>query len=154
MALIDSGMRIGECASMLIEDIRWEEGLATIRGKGDKDRLVFLSPATLNLISQYIEGRPDGRVWLANNGRPMSRDSLRANFYRLRDRKGVKAYPHQLRATFAMSWLKEGGSLDALQVAMGHSDIATTARYAAATKNERAVDFARRLSLAGRLLAE
>lgn len=151
MTLIDSGMRIGEAAAMRIEQIRWGEGLIIIRGKGDKERTAWVGESTLALIREVIEGREIGPVWLTKEGKPITRDRIRKNFERLAKRTRVRAHPHRLRSTFANTFLQEGGDLGALQIAMGHSDISTTAQYAAATSGQRALSHVRNLNLANRL---
>lgn len=151
MTLIDSGMRIGEAARMLIENITWETGMVLLRGKGDKERIAWLGTETLALIREVAGERIDGPLWLTQQGKPMSRDRIRQNFDRLATRVRVKAHPHRLRASFANTFLKEGGDLGALQVAMGHADISTTAQYAKATSGERALDHVKQLNLAHRL---
>lgn len=151
--LIDTGLRIGELASMKIENVRWTDGTVLITGKGNKQREVWASPETWKLVRDYIGSRFRGAVWLTKEGSPMSRDRARQNFYRQCQRLQIHAHPHQLRVTFANVFLQEGGRLDELQEAMGHSDISTTAHYAGASKRERAMNQMRQLSLASRLYA-
>lgn len=150
--LIDTGMRVGELAKMKIENINWRENLVLIDGKGAKQREVWISDETLQMIRSYIGSRYHGPVWLNQYGAPITRDAARKNFAKLAKRQGVRAHPHQLRATFANAFLKAGGDLGALRVAMGHSDIATTAHYAAGTENERALAWMRQLNLSSRLV--
>lgn len=154
MALIDTGMRIGELVSMRIERIRWDEAKVILSGKGDKERAAWFGDSTLALIRKVVGDRSAGPVWLTIEGRPVTRDRFRSNFDRIAKRQRVKAHPHQLRTTFANAFLKEGGDLGALQVAMGHSDISTTAHYARATSGDRALVQVQRLNLAQRLIEE
>jgi site-specific recombinase XerD len=153
MVLIDTGVRVGELSRMRIENVRWPDGTILVDGKGNKQREVWVGEATLLLLRQVAGVRVSGPLWLTKDGYPMSRDRVRKNFYNLARRVRVHAHPHQIRATFANRFLSEGGNLDELQVAMGHSDISTTAHYAAATRQTRALDQMRRLNLASRLLA-
>lgn len=152
LILVETGMRIGELTKMQVEDIHWSEGTVLVHGKGEKARAAWLGPETLGLLRGIVGDRTRGAVWLTSEGRPMRRDGARKNFYRLALRSNVSAHPHQLRATFANNWLREGGDAGALQVAMGHSQLAMTMHYAGASEKERARQTARRLGLASRVL--
>jgi integrase/recombinase XerD len=154
MMLVDTGIRIGELTAMKIEDIRWDEGAVTINGKGSKQRDVWPNPDVMTLLRTVVGARLKGPVWLTRFGKPMTRDRARKNFARLAERARVSAHPHKLRATFANNWLKEGGDLGALRIAMGHADLSTTLGYAAATEKDRAIETARRLNLGGRILRD
>lgn len=149
--LIDTGVRIGELATIKIENIDWHTNLILIVGKGSKERIVWVSDETLAMIREYLAGRRHGPCWLTQDGNPVTRDRARKNFAKLVKRQRVTAHPHQVRATFANEWLRAGGDLGALRVAMGHSDVSTTLLYAAGTENERALATMRALNLTSRL---
>ncbi len=108
------------------------------------------------LLREVAGARKDGALWLvtcgATKGEPMKKRGIRKNFGRLCERKGVKAHPHQLRATFANNALKAGMDLGAVQEAMGHEDPTMTLHYARGTALERAMNGMEAMNLAGRIL--
>lgn len=149
--LADTGLRIGECVRLNLEDVRWRDQLVRVYGKGDKVRDVPFSDQTAELLIAYVGNRRSGPLFVTKDGNRMRRDGARKNFYKLSCRVRVQAYPHQLRITFANRFLQNGGQLDELQELMGHADLSTTAHYAGASKRDRAIDRARSMNLVGRL---
>lgn len=152
LMLASTGIRIGELVKMKIEQIDWDAGQVLIDGKGNKQRLVAPGAEAMDALRKVADRRRRGFLWLTKDGNPMRRDGARKNFYQLTQRLGISAHPHKLRATFANMFLQEGGDLGALQSAMGHSDISTTAHYAAATRQERGLRFMQQMNIAGRIL--
>lgn len=152
LLLASTGIRIGELVKMKIEQIDWQTGQILIDGKGNKQRLVAPGEECMEALRKVADRRKRGFLWLTKDGNPMRRDGARKNFYQLAMRLGISAHPHKLRATFANMFLLEGGDLGALQSAMGHSDISTTAHYAAATRQERGLRFMQQMNIGGRIL--
>lgn len=147
-----SGVRLGELAEIRIEHCLWGTDTILIHGKGDKWRPVRPGPDEMALLKLVAGERTSGPLWLTKNGTPMQKRTIRKNFGRLCSRRGVKAHPHQMRATFANNSLKSGMDLGALQEAMGHADISMTAHYARGTALERALTAMDAMNLAGRIL--
>lgn len=141
--MFESGMRIGEVISLQISDI---EGTAIhVRGKGENDRMVFVTHDLAKAIHSYVANRGDysGHVFRPlqkhknhPNDRYVSaygvRDRIQAAFWRC----GYKMHPHQLRHSFAKNWLMQGGDLRTLQILLGHSNMETTQRYLGLTDKE------------------
>jgi len=147
-----SGARLGELAEIRVEHCLWATDTVLIHGKGDKWRPVRPGPDAMALLKLVAGERTTGPLWLTKNGTPMQKRGIRKNFGRLCIRRGVKAHPHQMRATFANNSLKSGMDLGALQEAMGHADISMTAHYARGTAMERALTAMDAMNLAGRIL--
>lgn len=133
--LLDLGMRSGEVQRLKISDIHFDEHYVVIRNsKGGKGRVVPLARISSKYLSRYLESyRPDAGhdfVFCTNIGEPMTPDSIKCFFDRLKDSSGVtRVYPHLLRHTFGTSFILGGGSVELLRIYMGHSSIDTTQRY-------------------------
>lgn len=137
--LYGSGLRVSELVELRISRINFMEGYVIITGKGDKQRLVPMSPESISLISDYLPLReqlkikPDSRdiLFLNRRGGMMSRVMV---FYVIRDlakAAGImkKVSPHTLRHSFATHLLEGGANLRAIQEMLGHESISTTEIY-------------------------
>jgi len=142
--LYGSGVRISELTSLRVRDLRMDEGLAVVRGKGDRQRLVPLGGSAARALQRYLRdtrpgldarGESDGAVFLNHHGRPLSRtgawkivrrhvDAAKAGGARL-----GPVTPHTFRHTFATHLLENGADLAAVQEMLGHADISTTQIY-------------------------
>ncbi|HEX6557825.1 MAG TPA: site-specific tyrosine recombinase XerD [Longimicrobiales bacterium] len=134
-----SGVRVSELAALKLRDLDLEEGLASVFGKGSKERIVPLGRAAQRALDVYIrEARPalaraeaEGVVFLNAQGRPLTRMGiwkiLRKHVKRAGIRKRVT--PHTLRHCFATHLLEGGADLAAVQEMLGHADISTTQIY-------------------------
>ena len=129
--LYGSGLRVSR--------LYLEEGYMRIEGKGNKQRLVPLSPRASELIGLYMEQRLSGPVkpgnedilFLNRRGAAMSRVMV---FYVVRDLAAAAGIdktvsPHTLRHSFATHLLEGGANLRAIQEMLGHESIATTEIY-------------------------
>jgi len=130
-----TGLRISEACALETGDIDAARELIHVRhGKGDKERLVMLSPRLLTILRAYWrQERPTapylftGRAGRALNPE-VARDALRlAAASAGLDRR--KVTPHVLRHSFATHLLDGGTDLRVIQVLLGHSSIETTTRY-------------------------
>lgn len=134
-----TGMRVSELVSVGLQDIRFEEGLARVLGKGSKERLVPVGRRALGAVALYAreirplfdKGRGRGMLFLNARGAPLSRVGawgiIRAHARRAGITKRVT--PHTLRHTFATHLLERGADLRAVQEMLGHADLATTQLY-------------------------
>ena len=131
--LYGSGLRASELVSLPRRALAGEREYLIIRGKGDKERLVPLSERARAVLDRWVPFLTDGSPWLFPSGKAhISRVRL---FQMLRDlagRAGVDptaVSPHVLRHAFATHLLEGGADLRALQLMLGHADIATTEIY-------------------------
>ncbi|MBS7811310.1 tyrosine recombinase [Roseococcus pinisoli] len=140
--LYASGLRVTELVTLPAGMLRAEEPLVTVRGKGQKERLVPISrrareaaAAAQATLKPLGKGRVTARKWLL--------PSRGANGHLTRQGVGLllkqaalaggldpaKVSPHVLRHSFATHLLSRGADLRALQTLLGHADIATTQIY-------------------------
>ena len=138
--LYGCGLRVSELVDLRISNIYANEGYVVVIGKGNKQRLVPISPVALEEIFTYIEeARADVSVkkgcedivFLNRRGGKLSRVMI---FYIIRDlceMAGVKktVSPHTLRHSFATHLLEGGANLRAIQQMLGHESITTTEIY-------------------------
>lgn len=137
--LYGSGLRVSELTGLRISRLSLDEGFMIVEGKGSKQRLVPLSPASVELIGEYLPRRNEGPVkrdgedilFLNRRGAPLTRVMV---FYIIRDAAALagitkKVSPHTLRHSFATHLLEGGANLRAIQEMLGHESIATTEIY-------------------------
>ena len=138
--MFSTGLRIAElCALDRYIDIK--KGEITVRGKGDKLRLVFLSDRAKELLKQYLDRRGDADQALFVSfskgksskvlGRILPRTIQRLMHYygKKAGIVGKRLTPHSLRHCFATDLLANGADLRSVQELLGHSNIATTQVY-------------------------
>ena len=137
--LYGSGVRVSELTELRISHTNLEEGYLLVTGKGNKQRIVPLSPSSIELIGEYLNLRKRGPIkpgnedilFLNRRGRQMTRVMV---FYVVRDLAAAagitkQVSPHTLRHSFATHLLEGGANLRAIQEMLGHESIATTEIY-------------------------
>ncbi len=131
--LYGSGLRATELVSMPRNAIRPPQPYAIVTGKGNKERLIPLSPAALAAVEAQLQLVPKDSRYLFPSGKG---HVTRAWLYQLvkavAARAGIdpqRVSPHVLRHAFATHMLANGADLRTLQTLLGHADISTTERY-------------------------
>lgn len=133
--LVDCGLRISEVMNLKVSDVDWQSGVLRIRGKGYKERFVRMGFGTRGVLKKYMgvrngNGNGDaGWLWLNDEGNKCQRSVVQHWVKRLGCRLGIRLYAHLLRHTFAISFLRNGGNVFALQATLGHSTLEMTRRY-------------------------
>lgn len=125
--LLNTGARIGEAANLRIDHV--QDGFATLKGKSGL-RTVPVAHE-LEIMLQAL-ATSDGTIWNDADGNRLKSKELAGRYRTVAKRAGLptaKRGPHVARHTFATMWLRNGGSLRALQLIMGHSSIKTTEQY-------------------------
>ncbi len=141
--LFSSGLRVSELTSLNRDHINLKRLEFMVRGKGQKDRPIFISPEAGKWVEKYLEARKDNSAPLfIRVGGKKQMDSS-GNHLRLSDRSvqrmvvryarlaGITKHvsPHTLRHSFATDLLMNGADLRSVQAMLGHSNIATTQIY-------------------------
>lgn len=137
--LYGSGLRVSELVSLKFSDIRFDEGYMIIRGKGDKQRLVPISPMAIERIHVYeplrnrlnIKKGEEDYLFLNRRGAHLTRTMVLIMLKDLAAAAGIKKTisPHTLRHSFATSMLEGGANLRVIQMLLGHEQITTTEIY-------------------------
>lgn len=141
--LFSSGLRVSELVNLNRDHVNLERGEFTVRGKGQKDRPVFISPEASEWLAAYLATRHDSSqpLFIRYTGSPPHDD--RGEDMRLTARTiqrivsraarlaGITKHvsPHSLRHGFATDLLMNGADLRSVQAMLGHSNIATTQVY-------------------------
>ncbi|MDK2760002.1 MAG: tyrosine recombinase [Sphingopyxis sp.] len=131
--LYGSGLRASELVSLPRRAVAGEREYLIVRGKGDKERLVPVSDRARQAFDRWLPLIADGSPWLFPSGKAhISRVRLFQMLRELAARAGIDPTaisPHVLRHAFATHLLEGGADLRALQLMLGHADIATTEIY-------------------------
>jgi integrase/recombinase XerD len=134
MTIYAAGLRRSEVARLRVRDIDSARMTISVhQGKGQKDRVVMLSPVLLDTLRQYWRYQKP-REWLfpgRNPNQPISGNDIFMVFHNAVRHAGInkKVCPHSLRHSFATHLLESGTDLRTIQILLGHRSLKTTARY-------------------------
>ena len=131
------GLRIGEAASLDLDDYCQEDSTILIRGKGSRERLLFISsPVVCQKLNLWIRTRQEmspatTALFINRYGNRLSIYSIENIFYKYRDLSKINpsATPHYLRHSFATQLLNNGAGIRDVQEMLGHSSMVTTQIY-------------------------
>jgi site-specific recombinase XerD len=138
--LFSTGTRVSELASLKIEHVNLKKDEFTVKGKGSKHRVVFLSEEARKAVKAYLDMRKDTSPYLfvshdrAKGGRepmPLTPRSVQRVIERCATIAGItkRITPHVLRHTFATDLLQNGADIRSIQTMLGHESITTTQVY-------------------------
>jgi site-specific recombinase XerD len=141
--LFSSGLRVSELVNLNREHINLKRREFTVRGKGQKDRPIFISEEAAMWLQRYVDKRTDNvkPLFMRYSGRKQI--DLSGNYHRLTARSvqrlvsryalmaGITKHvsPHTLRHSFATDLLMNGADIRSVQAMLGHSNISTTQIY-------------------------
>ena len=137
--LFSTGLRVSELCS-LNADIDLSRDEFSIRGKGDKVRVVFLSPSAKRAVAEYLKKRTDmgealfigyGKVGKKKEAMRLTPRSVERIVKKHAIQAGItrKVTPHVIRHSFATDLLEGGADLRSVQALLGHANIGTTQVY-------------------------
>jgi len=132
--LFSTGLRISELCSLKVDDINIARGEFSVRGKGGKIRVVFLSDRAKTALKSYLDKRADMSDILFDITPRSIQRMLRA--YAIRAGIAKKVTPHVLRHAFATDLLQNGADLRSVQALLGHANISTTQIYTHVTDKQ------------------
>lgn len=131
--LYSTGARVSEMVSLKKENVDFVSGIAKVRGKGRKERLLPLGEPALNSLKNYIDKRGDSNpsLFLNKRGGTLTDRGVRDIIYRYMKKAATvsKVSPHTFRHSFATHLLNRGADLRSVQELLGHSSISTTQVY-------------------------
>ncbi len=132
-----TGLRLSELCS-LNRYLNFDKGELTVRGKGEKLRLVFISDGAKKALKQYLDKRPDTHehlfISLDKSDKVIGKITPRAvqrlvSYYAQKAGITRRLTPHGLRHLFATDLLMNGADLRSVQELLGHANVATTQVY-------------------------
>lgn len=139
--LYGTGVRVGELASIDLDDCDLAEGSVRVLGKGGKERVTPLGQSAIEAIEAYLPERrgilvkakaPDpGALWLSQRGTRLGVRQIQ-NLVRRHGTLGAgrgDLHPHAIRHSCATHLLDAGADLRSIQELLGHSSLSTTQRY-------------------------
>jgi site-specific recombinase XerD len=159
---LDSGARLAEIANLRLDseddgDVDLDGGVLRVLGKGGRQRIVPIGSKSVKALDQYMRLRawhPHASlpwVWIARMGR-LTGSGIRRMTWRRSDEAGIsRVHPHALRHSFAHAFLAAGGQKSDLMALAGWRSRTMLTRYAASTRQERAIASHRQLSPGGQL---
>ncbi len=139
-----TGLRLSELCS-LDRDLDLSKDEFSVRGKGEKVRVVFLSSSAKDAIREYLKARKDmdeplfvqysRNVGKANRLTPRSIERI-VKYYAIVAGISKKVTPHVIRHSFATDLLSNGADIRSVQMMLGHANIATTQIYTHVTDKQ------------------
>jgi integrase/recombinase XerC len=138
--LYAAGLRVSELTGLNLEAVDLDDGVATIRGKGKRERLALLGPQSVAALRLWLDWRMQllGRradvltaLFLNKNGTRLSSRSVGRLVEKYLKQAGLdpRASPHTLRHSFATHLLDRGADIRGVQELLGHRSLATTQVY-------------------------
>ncbi len=140
MLLFSAGLRISELAQLDRDSINLEKQEFSIKGKGNKVRVVFISDIAKNALEKYLNKRTDADIALFirlvknqnnTNDLRLSHRSIQRMIKKYATEAGIvkTVTPHVLRHSFATNLLENGADIRSVQALLGHASINTTQIY-------------------------
>ena len=134
LLMLRCGLRISEVAGLLMSDLYLDEPHPRLvaRGKGQRERAVYLSPQAEEALRAYLverSGTSSNHVFLSCMEKGLSTTAIHKRLMRYRERAGVRLTAHRLRHTFANDLIEANMPITSIQKLMGHRRLETTQVY-------------------------
>ncbi len=132
--LLDCALRPGELRSLQLQDVNLELNTIKVEGKVGQRQLPFSSPTRKSILA-WLRQRPnipgEDSLFLQRGGEPLSKTGLRCTLRYLRKKARLPETlnPYKLRHTSATTFLRNGGSMEAVRMLLGHTSYSCTQRY-------------------------
>jgi site-specific recombinase XerD len=144
--MLRCGLRISEVAHLLLSDLFLDEPSPrlVVRGKGSRERAVYLSPQAERALRNYLKIRPAATsdfVFLSYLGDGMSTTAIHKRLMRYREQAEVHLTAHRLRHSFANDLLSAGAPVTTIQQLLGHRWLETTQIYVQANDQQVQADY-------------
>ncbi len=128
--LFSTGLRVSELANLKKDAVDLKKNEFSVRGKGEKIRVVFLSDGAKNAVRKYLEKENTASV-ASEFLFPVTPRSIQRMIKKCAVKAGIskKVTPHVLRHSFATDLLQNGADIRSVQALLGHANISTTQIY-------------------------
>jgi integrase/recombinase XerD len=142
LALVDTGVRISELATLKVDGVDYDQNYLRVMGKGRKERYVPFGRRVARVLMKYqLKHRPEpvgpDNFWLRRDGQPLSVPRIQKLISKYGKMAGLKrCYAHKLRHTSSVMYLRNGGDVFSLQRKLGHKSLAMTRRYSNLSDND------------------
>ena len=137
--LYSAGLRVGELAGLNVDDLELADGLATVRGKGKRERLALIGEQARKALASWLQIRPTleprgsgaSAVFLNKNGTRLTTRSVGRLLEKYLAKTGLdpSTSPHTLRHSFATHLLDHGADIRGVQELLGHRNLSNTQIY-------------------------
>lgn len=130
--LYSTGCRVSEVSRLNQEDVDFEHLECRVIGKGNKERIVYLTPVAAMHLQEYLIGRNDmsGALFTGKGSERLSKNGIEAVIRRIGAAAGVaNVHPHRFRRTLATNLLDRGMNIQDVAAILGHADLKTTQIY-------------------------
>jgi integrase/recombinase XerD len=133
--MLHTGLRVGEIVHLGLGDVYFSEPRSPhlrLKGKGDRERMVYLSARAAQLLADYLASRPAGSgesLFLNRRGKPITITGIQLQLAKYCHAAGIWMTCHQLRHTFACRMIAAGVPVTSLQKILGHGSLRTTQLY-------------------------
>jgi integrase/recombinase XerC len=138
--LYSAGLRVSELTGLNVDDVDLAEALATVRGKGKRERLALIGPPALAALQRWLaerpgvaagRARPQKALFLNKNGTRLTSRSVARMLEKYLPLAGLdpRTSPHTLRHSFATHLLDAGADIRSVQELLGHRSLGTTQIY-------------------------
>lgn len=136
LALVDflyaTGCRVSEVVSLDAYDIDFTRHQCTVLGKGNKERIVYLTDVAEETLKRYLGSRKkfSNALFAGRGTERLSKEGIEAVMKRLGNRAAVEnVHPHRYRRTLATNLLSRGAAIQDVATILGHADYKTTQIY-------------------------
>lgn len=129
--LESTGCRVGEVCGLKRDAIDFQNREVKVLGKGNKERIVYMSELACSVVKEYIDSRSDtyAGLFVGQNG-DLTPSGLRQILHTIEKRCGVEnVHPHRFRRTLATKLIDRGMPIQEVAFILGHSNINTTMTY-------------------------
>jgi integrase/recombinase XerC len=138
--LYSAGLRVGELTGLTVEDVDLDAGLATVHGKGRRERLALLGPPAVQAVRSWLLVRTalggprtlqQQALFLNRGGTRLSARSVARMLEKYLQRAGLdpRTSPHTIRHSYATHLLDAGADIRSVQELLGHRSLGTTQIY-------------------------
>lgn len=129
---LSTGCRVSEISDLNINNVDIDRRECVVLGKGNEERVVYLSEKCVYYLKQYFKTRTDTNIalFVGKRKQRLSKDSIECLMRKIGARNNIeKVHPHRFRRTFATNAINRGMSIQCLQKILGHKSLNTTMIY-------------------------